>query len=84
MGQRRLRAPVLSPAEAHAHPHNRFRETFTEVAGVVSRPRAPLQPHAGSIRRPPPNPGQHADEALGEWGLSDDDIVDLRTSGAIH
>ena len=63
-------APVLSPAEAPDHPHNRFRGTFTEVAGVVQpspSPRFGRTP--GSIRRPPPNPGQHGDEALADWGL---------------
>jgi alpha-methylacyl-CoA racemase len=78
-------APVLSPAEAPDHPHNRFRRTFTEVAGVVQPSPAPrFSATPGSIRRPPPNPGQHADEALADWGLSDEDIADLRKSGAIH
>jgi alpha-methylacyl-CoA racemase len=78
-------APVLSPAEAPEHPHNRFRQTFTEVAGVVQPAPAPrFSATPGSIRRPPPNPGQHADEALADWGLTVDEITDLRKSGAIH
>ena len=28
----------------------------------------------GAIRRPPPNPGQHADEALADWGLTAEEI----------
>jgi alpha-methylacyl-CoA racemase len=77
--------PVLSPAEAPEHPHNRFRQTFTEVAGVVQPAPAPrFLGTPGAIRRPPPNPGQHAEEALGDWGLSDEEIGALRTSGAIR
>ncbi len=77
-------APVLSPAEAPDHPHNRARGTFTEVAGVVQPAPAPrFTKTPGEIRRPPPNPGQHGDEALGEWGLDEDAIGSLRKSGAI-
>jgi alpha-methylacyl-CoA racemase len=78
-------APVLSPAEAPDHPHNQFRGTFTEVAGVVQpspSPRFGRTP--GSIRRPPPNPGQHGDEALADWGLDDGAIDRLRKAGAIR
>ncbi len=78
-------APVLSPDEAPEHPHNRFRQTFTEVAGVVQPSPSPrFLGTPGAIRRPPPNPGQHADEALADWGLAKDEIDGLRASGAIH
>ena len=77
-------APVLSPAEAPNHPHNRFRKTFTEVAGVVQPAPAPRFGATPSvIRRPPPNPGQHGDEALADWGVKAGEISDLRESGAI-
>ena len=66
-------APVLSPAEAPDHPHNKVRGTFTEVAGVVQPAPSPrFLVHPG--RDPParrPIPGQHGDEALADWGLSD-------------
>jgi alpha-methylacyl-CoA racemase len=78
-------APVLSPSEAAEYPHNRHRKTFTEVAGVVQpspSPRFTRTP--GAIRRPPPNPGQHADEVLTEWGLSVEEIASLRASAAIR
>lgn len=78
-------APVLSPSEAPTHPHNRYRGTFTEVAGVVQPSPAPrFERTPGAIRRPPPNPGQHADEVLAEWGLEAGEIGELRTSGAIR
>jgi alpha-methylacyl-CoA racemase len=78
-------APVLSPAEAPDHPHNRIRGTFTEVAGVVQPSPSPrFSATPGSIRRPPPNPGQYGDEALGDWGVDEADIAGLRESGAIR
>jgi alpha-methylacyl-CoA racemase len=78
-------APVLSLAEAPEHPHNKLRGTFTEVAGVLQPAPAPrFTGTPGAIRRPPPNPGQHADEALSDWGLSDDEVAGLRATGAIR
>ena len=77
-------APVLSAAEAPDHPHNKARGTFTEVAGVVQPAPAPrFLSTPGSISRPPPNPGQHAEEALADWGMSTDEVAALRSSGAI-
>ncbi len=78
-------APVLSATEAPDHPHNRARGTFTEVAGVVQPAPAPrFLSTPGEIRRPPPNPGQHGDEALVDWGLSTDEVAGLRESGSIR
>jgi alpha-methylacyl-CoA racemase len=78
-------APVLSLSEAPEHPHNRLRGTFTEVAGVVQPAPAPrFTGTPGAIRRPPPNPGQYADEALADWGLDPGQIAGLRSSGAIR
>ncbi len=78
-------APVLSLSEAPEHPHNRLRGTFTEVAGVVQPAPAPrFTGTPGGIRRPPPNPGEHGDEALTDWGLDPDQITALRSSGAIR
>ncbi|MHB1711018.1 MAG: CaiB/BaiF CoA transferase family protein [Acidimicrobiales bacterium] len=77
-------APVLSPFEAQQHPHNVHRGTFTEVAGVVQPAPSPrFLGTPGSVRRPPPNPGQHADEALRDWGVENEEITRLRESGAI-
>jgi alpha-methylacyl-CoA racemase len=78
-------APVLSPWEAPSHPHLRARGTFTEVAGVVQPSPAPrFGGTPGSIRHPPPNPGQHGDEALGDWGLSSEEVAELRSAKAIR
>jgi alpha-methylacyl-CoA racemase len=78
-------APVLSPAEAPDHPHNRQRGTFTEVAGVLQPAPAPrFSATPATIRRPPPNPGQHGDDALADWGFDPDEIDRLRSAGAIR
>jgi alpha-methylacyl-CoA racemase len=77
-------APVLSLTEAPEHPHNIARGTFTEVAGVVQPAPAPrFLSTPGESRWPPPNPGQRGDEALADWGLSTDEIDELRKSAAI-
>ncbi len=78
-------APVLSPAEAPDHPHNRQRGTFTEVAGVLQPAPAPrFSATPGAIRRPPPNPGQHGDDALADWGFDPGEIDQLRSARAIR
>lgn len=77
-------APVLSMAEAPHHPHNAERATFTEVAGVMQPAPAPrFSRTPGSIERPPPHPGQHTDEVLGDWGFGPSAIDELRAAGAI-
>jgi alpha-methylacyl-CoA racemase len=77
-------APVLSLSEAPNHPHNVSRGTFVDVAGVTQPAPAPrFSRTPGAVARPPANPGQHTDEALGDWGFSADDIAKLRDAGAI-
>ena len=72
-------APVLDMDEAPRHPHNRSRNTFTEVAGVV-------QPAAAPFSRTPPTPpsaprtGSEPD-ALLDWGFSAGELADLWGSG---
>jgi alpha-methylacyl-CoA racemase len=78
-------APVLGVGEATEHPHNKVRGTFTEVAGVVQPAPSPrFLGTPGAIRRPPPNPGQHGDEALADWGLTTAEIEELRSAAAIR
>src|SRR5690606_12090432 len=62
-------APVLSMGEAPDNPHNAARGTFVELDGVVQPGPAPrFSATPGAIRSPPPAPGQHNDEVLGDWG----------------
>ncbi|HMK62505.1 MAG TPA: CaiB/BaiF CoA-transferase family protein [Acidimicrobiales bacterium] len=77
-------APVLSPWEAHLHPHNAARGTFVEVGGVVQPgpvPRFSRTP--ASVRCPPPVPGQDTDEALAAWGIDQERIKKLHEAGAV-
>jgi alpha-methylacyl-CoA racemase len=77
-------APVLGLGEAPGHPHNAHRGTFTEVSGVVQPAPAPrFSRTPGTIDRPPPRAGQHTDEVLGDWGLEQSHIDELRATGAI-
>jgi alpha-methylacyl-CoA racemase len=77
-------APVLTMSEARRHPHNVERGVFVDVQGV-SQPRpAPRFSRTDSeIQRPPARPGEHTDEALGDWGFSAEEIESLRASKAI-
>jgi alpha-methylacyl-CoA racemase len=77
-------APVLSMAEAPEHPHNVKRGTFIELEGVVQPGPAPrFSRTPGEVQGPVPDPGQHTDEVLGDWGWSADDIASLRAAGAV-
>ena len=78
-------APVLDLAEAPVHPHNVSRGTFVDVGGVIQP--APAPRYVGS-RLPDPRAPRRAGEdgraLLTEIGLSDDDIAQLTTDGAIR
>jgi len=78
-------APVLSPWEAHTHPHNAERGTFVEVEGIVQPapvPRFSATPAA--VHRPPPVAGQDTDEALLAWGVDEARLAALRRAGAVE
>lgn len=78
-------APVLSPSEACAHPHNVERETFVEVAGVKQPAPAPrFSRTPGVIDGPPPHPGEHTEEVLSSWGFSENEIQNLRSIDAVR
>jgi alpha-methylacyl-CoA racemase len=77
-------APVLTMREAAAHPHLRARDTLVEVAGVTQPAPAPrfsatplTTPTVGS------DPGADTDAALLEWGFGDDEVAELRRTGAV-
>jgi alpha-methylacyl-CoA racemase len=62
--------PVLSPWEAHEHPHNQARNTFVEVDGLLQPAPAPR-----FSRTPLPVPEPHvkdeesARDLLSAWGV---------------
>jgi len=77
-------APVLSPWEAHLHPHNVARRTFVEVNGVVQPAPAPRFGRTpGAVHNPPPVAGQDTDEGLAGWGVEPERIASLRAAGAL-
>jgi alpha-methylacyl-CoA racemase len=77
-------APVLSMIEAPAHPQIAHRETFTEIDGVTQAMPAPrFSNHAGLISQGlPPRVGQHTQEILANWGISD--IAGLIEAGIVQ
>jgi alpha-methylacyl-CoA racemase len=79
-------APVLSPGEAPAHPHNRARGTFIEVAGVVQPAPAPrFSETPAAVARPAPEPGADTDEVLVlECGYEEAEVTALRAAGAVR
>lgn len=77
-------APVLSLAEAPAHPHNAARSTFVEVGGLPQPAPAPrFSRTPGAIAGPPPAPGHHTDEVLTELGVGADRLAGLRAEGVV-
>jgi alpha-methylacyl-CoA racemase len=65
-------APVLSFAEAAAHPHLAARQTYVERDGVVQPAPAPrFSRTAATLGLPPPRAGEHSRAALADWGIPD-------------
>jgi alpha-methylacyl-CoA racemase len=77
-------APVLDMKEAVHHPHNQARETIVEAYGVVQPNVAPRFGGTPSeIQGPPPQIGANNQDALSDWGFSDDEIAGLTEVGAL-
>ncbi|MFZ6742571.1 CaiB/BaiF CoA transferase family protein [Undibacterium sp. JH2W] len=77
-------APVLDMAEAPEHPHNKARGNFTDVEGIVQPAPAPrFSRTSPEISRPPAAPGQHSEEILHDWGLSEERIASLKENRII-
>ena len=77
-------APVLSLSEAASHPHLADRGTFIDFGGMVQPAPAPrFSRTAPEMRLPPSAPGEHTDEAFGDWGFALPELAELRGSGAI-
>jgi alpha-methylacyl-CoA racemase len=75
--------PVLDLLEAPNHPHLQAREAFTEIGGTTQPSPAPRFSRTPSeISRLSPTPGEGGQEALREWGFSEDDINRIAGSQA--
>jgi len=78
-------APVLTLAEAPAHPHNAARGSFVEVDGIVQPGPAPrFSRTPASKPTPPEEPGERGIQSLAQWGLSEAEIAQYRRSGALQ
>lgn len=77
-------APVLDMNEAPLHPHNRARNAFIEIDGVVQPAPAPrFSRTSAKVSAPPASPGQHSEQILRAWGFSEEHIAQLKVSGVI-
>jgi alpha-methylacyl-CoA racemase len=77
-------APVLSLSESFGHAHNKARDTFVEIDGVMQPAPAPRFGRTpAEVSRPPCRPGQHSREALSDWGFTDDEIASLENGHTI-
>ena len=77
-------APVLSPWEAHEHPHNVARSTFIQVDGAVQPAPAPRFSRTPSaVSKAPSPPGADTVSGLVEWGVDEGVVAKLRESGAL-
>jgi alpha-methylacyl-CoA racemase len=77
-------APVLTFSEAAEHPHNKARNSFVDVDGIMQPgpvPRFSRTP--ATIKSGPPEFGAQTEEALIAWGFSADAIAKLKAEGAI-
>jgi alpha-methylacyl-CoA racemase len=77
-------APVLTMSEATNDAHMKARNTIIERDGVPQPAPAPrFSRTVAEVERSAPWPGQHTDEALGDWGVDAADVAKLRETGAI-
>ena len=77
-------APVLTLEEAPNHPHNRARDTFIDLDGVVQPGSAPRFSNSNRARpRPPCDPGADGEAILHELGYSTAEIETLRREGTL-
>jgi alpha-methylacyl-CoA racemase len=77
-------APVLDFLEATKHPHNIARSTFIETDGIVQPGVAPKFSRSEcAIPTKPIAEGADTESVLKDMGLSDNDIQQLLSSGAV-
>jgi alpha-methylacyl-CoA racemase len=75
---------MLDIVEAPGDEHNRAREAFVEVNGLIQPQTAPrFSRTPAKIDSPPPIPGEHTRSALLDWGLPADAVTGWLSSGAV-
>ena len=77
-------APVMSPTEAHTHPHNVARRGFLVRDGVPQPAPGPrFSTHPDPEPAPPEHPGADTAAVLAEWGVNGDDVAALQSAGVL-
>ena len=77
-------SPVLTLAEAPAHPHAVARKAFPEVGGIAQPAPAPrFDRTASGVPAPAPASGANTDTVLADLGLSAAEVADLRSRGVV-
>jgi alpha-methylacyl-CoA racemase len=70
--------PVLDLDEAPSHPHLKARQAFVDVDGTSQPAPAPRFSRTPSeVIRRSPHPGEGGEQALRDWGFTDDEIARL-------
>jgi alpha-methylacyl-CoA racemase len=77
-------APVLSIFEAPEHPHNKARNTFVEMDGVVQPAPSPrFSRTVAEVSHPARAPGADSESVLLDSGFTQDEVTSLRSAGVI-
>ena len=78
-------APVLSLTEATRHPHAEARDAYVDIDGIAQPAPAPRFSRTPSaVQSPPPDPGQHTEEILLDWGFSAERVNGLVDGNIIN
>lgn len=76
--------PILSLSQAPQHPHNRARNTFVDLHGVLQPAPAPrFSATPSAIQHPPVAAGQDQNQALRDWGFSPAEISALASRDVV-
>jgi alpha-methylacyl-CoA racemase len=77
-------APVLSVFEAPEHPHNKARNTFVQIDGVVQPAPSPrFSRTEAEIRHGARTPGEDTRSVLEDCGFTGDEIAKLEAEGVV-
>ncbi len=77
-------APILSLSEAPEHPHNKARNTFVELDGVLQPAPSPrFSRTEAALTTSARTAGQDTDAVLADFGFSADEIATLKENGDV-
>ena len=77
-------APVLNLIDAADHPHNKARNSYQTVAGMLQQSPAPRFSRTPAADIAPPRvPGEDTAAVLADYGLSAEEILTLTSNGVV-